>query len=412
MTDRKRGSALVMAIWTIAILSVMVINFAVEAKLQSAANVYVRERVRMDYLIDAGKVLAAMIIANYQNAPDYAEDEDIEQLLEDDRWLQEKRELKTSGSAVTIGPIAVDEQHPENGTITVQIESVGGGEGGSPKFNINTLFPQGDPHYAEIWENILCWAGVPHDPDGGDDDDVTYFINCWTDWRDEDDTKVGDYGDSKDGSESEYYEDFCEENGDEESEMYKPRNGQIKDLQELAKLAFLRKHPALLTGGWYYPLDEVKEENNIYITNTLDKVLTTFGGNKINVNLASKDVLMCIPGVRSTDDPTETEDAELISQAIIDFRETGVDIDGKELDEDDPNGTLIKDWNKIQEITDSQIGATAQEYLAFTGGEGDGALYLLTFTASSMGMKYVVKAKMTIKESKPIYLEWQENPSE
>ena len=54
----KKGSALIMAIWTIAVVSVLVISFAMEAKLQSAANVYMRERVHMDHLIDAGRVLA------------------------------------------------------------------------------------------------------------------------------------------------------------------------------------------------------------------------------------------------------------------------------------------------------------------------------------------------------------------
>ncbi len=415
----QKGSALILVIWTIAILSVVVMSFAVEAKLQAAVNVYVRERAQLDNLIDAGKVLGEMIIANHQNAPDYSEDEDIEELLEDDRWIMEKRQLKQSGATVTIGPVIVDEKMPEDfvgkddaaveeelsgrGTVTVVIESVGGGEGGGPKFNINNLQPDGDPHYAEIWENVLYWVGVP-------EDDQEYFLNSWLDWYDSDDVKKGEYGDNaRDGSETEYYEDISEEN---EEEKYKPRNGPIKDLKELAWVGAFRLHPAVLTGGWYYSLEERKEDDNIWITNTLDKIMGTFGGQKINVNLAEKDVLLNIPGIRSTDDPEDLEDETMMDvvNAIIEWR-NGIDMDGREVDVDDEeNGTLIKDWAKLNEICQGYIKQEAQEYLAYQGGSGDGALYRITITAASMGMKHVVKAKMTIKNSKPVYLEWQEDP--
>ena len=394
----KKGSALIMVIWTIAVLSVIVMSFAVEAKLQSAVNVYMRERARMDRLVDAGKVLAEMVIAKYSDAQEYSEDEDLDELLEDDRWLLQKRQLKQTGASATIGPIAIDEQNPEDGSVTVVIESVGGGEGGGPKFNINTLYPAGNPHYAEIWENILYWAGVP-------EDDHEYFVNAWLDWRDEDDAKKGEYGDNIDrGSEKEYYEEICK---DAKEEVYKPRNGPIPDIKELAKIGPFRAHPGLLTGGVYNP--EAKEEDQIVVSN-LTEVLTVFGGSKINVNTASKSVLMCIPGIRSTEDPGETEDAELISHAIMDWR-NGLDMDGNEVNlEEEENGTLIKDFAKLQEITSGEIDKVADEYLGYTGGTGDGALYRLTFTAQVMGMKHVVKAKMTIKDNKPVYLEWQEDP--
>ena len=412
----KQGSALVMVIWTVAVISVMVISFAVEAKLQSAANVYMRERVHMDNLVDAGRVLAEMVIANHQDVTEYSEDENIDELLEDDRWILEKRQLKQTGASATIGPVIVDEKIKGRegyhagpvdestdelvgrGTVTVVIESVGGGEGGGPRFNINNLYPKGNPHYAEIWENILYWAGVP-------EKDHEDFMNAWIDWRDDDDVKMGDYGDNrKDGGETEYYEDLCEE---QEEEVYKPRNGPIHDLKELAKIGPFREHPGLLTGGVYNP--EAKEEDQIVVSN-ITEVLTVFGGDKININLASKDVLMCIPGIRSTDDPEDNEDADLISQAIIDWR-GGLDKDGNAVDlEMEETGTLIKDWNKLQEITSDEIGKEAQEYIGYTGGKGDGALYRLMITAESMGMKHVIKAKMTIRESKPVYLEWAEDP--
>lgn len=430
----KNGSALLMVIWTILVLSVLVISFAFEAKLQSSANVYVRERVYMERLVEAGRTLAEMIIATHQSVSDAPTDQNAtltsdtgltseeEEGLEKDRWLLEKRQLKKTGSSVTIGPFQLDAGDPEEdkpevqtGTVTVQIESVGGGEGGGPKFNINSLHPKGNPHYAEIWQGILSWAGVP-------EDDQEYFVNAWVDWRDDDDVKVGDYGDDiKEGGEKEYYKDYCKNardrerrekkdadvDDDAEELIYKPRNGPIDDLKELAWLAPFREHDALLKGGVYNPED--REEDWIVVSN-ITKVLSTFGGDKINVNTASKDVLMCIPGIRSTDDPTDGEDADLIAQAIVDWRQ-GIDQNGNQVDlNDEENGTLIKDWNKLLEITSGEIKGAAQEYLGFSGGQGDGALYVLTITAESAGMKHVVKAKMTLHESKPVYLEWQEDP--
>ena len=81
----RRGNALILALWTIAILSIMVISFVYEAHQQSGVNVYVRERNRVNRLIDAGQALAEVVLTGYAEAPDWTEDQDIEKLLEDDR---------------------------------------------------------------------------------------------------------------------------------------------------------------------------------------------------------------------------------------------------------------------------------------------------------------------------------------
>lgn len=413
----KKGSALLMVLWTILVLSVLVFSFAFDAKLQSSANVYVRERVYMDHLVEAGKTLAEMVIAGYESAPEYAEDEDPFELLDKDRWVFAKRPLKQTGTSTTIGPIQIDSGDPEErdpdvqtGTVTVQIESVGGGEGGGRKFNINNLYPGGNPHYLDVWQAILSWAGVP-------EDDHDYFVNAWVDWRDDDDAKQGDYGDgTKDSGEKEYYEEYCRRTRDRDAgddvqvEIYKPRNGPIPDLRELDKLAPFHEHPGLLTGGVYNP-EEKDKDRQIVVSNILE-VLTVFGGDKINVNVASKDVLMCVPGIRPTDaeGPEEGgEEAAEIADLILNWR-SGLDDQGRPLDFDsDEESTWIKDWGKLQEIA-QDIEPAAQEYLAFTGGVGDGARFNITITARSMGMTHVVKAKMTLRESKPVYLEWHEDP--
>ena len=122
--------------------------------------------------------------------------------------------------------------------------------------------------------------------------------------------------------------------------------------------------------------------------------------------------MLQIPGIRSPDDPEDLQDETMLDvvNAIIEWR-NGVDMDGREVNlDDEENGTLIKDWSKLNEICQGYIKPEAQEYLAYQGGSGEGALYRVTIVAASMGMKHVVKAKMTIKDSRPVYLEWQEDP--
>ena len=94
---RRRGSALIMAIWIVAVLSLMVLSFATEAHLQTGVNLYMRERVRVNHLTDAALQLSEVILLNYSSVSDPPEgqsDSDAAKEFEDDRWIGEKRELK------------------------------------------------------------------------------------------------------------------------------------------------------------------------------------------------------------------------------------------------------------------------------------------------------------------------------
>ena len=120
----KRGSALIMAIWIIAVLSVMVVSFAFEAHQQAGINVYMRERNRVNRLIEPGRILGEIVMLGFKDAkepelqggrPDWKEI-----FEEEDRWCKEKYELKTA-TRCTIGPILLDEEDPDSGTVTVDI---------------------------------------------------------------------------------------------------------------------------------------------------------------------------------------------------------------------------------------------------------------------------------------------------
>ena len=71
----KKGSALVFAIWVIAVLSAMVLSFVYEARQQSGINLYVLSRNRVKRFVNAGKILGEIVLLGYKDAPEYSESE-------------------------------------------------------------------------------------------------------------------------------------------------------------------------------------------------------------------------------------------------------------------------------------------------------------------------------------------------
>ena len=191
----RKASALIVALWIIAVLSIMVMSFATEAHLQTGVNVYMRERNRVGRLMEAGQAIAEVVIAGYQNAVEWSKDESLDELLEDDRWTIEKRALKND-SKCTIGPVLVDDRRDKDGefvnpsTVTVEIEMVNAGKQNA--VNVNELYAGGDQNYRIRWEMLLTSHGVPEefeiDTDDGRFKLIDHLIACWNDWRDEDDT--------------------------------------------------------------------------------------------------------------------------------------------------------------------------------------------------------------------------------
>ena len=65
---RQGGSALIIALWTIGLLSMLVMSFALDAMLEGRVNTYVRQRRRVDYLTQSGVAIAEMLLLEYPNA--------------------------------------------------------------------------------------------------------------------------------------------------------------------------------------------------------------------------------------------------------------------------------------------------------------------------------------------------------
>jgi len=438
----RPGSALIMALWTIAVLSIMVLSFATESHLYSGVNVFVRERNRVGRLIEPGQMLAEAVIAGYKDAPEWQDGEDVNELLKEDRFVMEKRELKTS-SKCTIGPILVDDAQDKNeefknpSTVKVEIQLVNAGE--KHAININELYSQ-DSNYRLRWELMLknvCGICPKFEVEATDAHYkgnskvrlVDLLICSWNDWRDEDDTATaGEEGDEC-GAEREWYEEYYEDIKADDEDRKFPRNAAIPDIHELGQVRGFRDYPGVLTGGrlrgdtdsWQgRKKDKAKEkdaddEENPSIRKGILDILGTTGSAKINVNDCTVDQLLTVPGIGSEeDDDDDMDTARATAQAIIDTLK--VPPEHRDDYDETRDWWPYKDWNDLtQRVSDNadssdvEIGNEASQY--FTYGPDDNSIFKITITGESMGMTKVVQAECyyNTQDKKVRYIKWRED---
>jgi hypothetical protein len=401
MARARRGSALVTVIWVVAVLSLIVLNFAAEAKLQSVVNRHTTQREYVNSLTEAGRVVAEVILLDYKNVSDAPEEQTLEEMEEEfqeDRWIVEKRALKST-SQVETGAIAVDEKNPDGGAFTVRIVAK------ETKLNINTLWSGGNPNWLEIWENILATCGVPEDY-------WNVLICSWNDWRDPDQALsqdlLSEYPRGEGGEDEFYKEELESEDGTKEFAPCKPRHGEIQDLKELAMVRGFRDYPAVLTGGVINP--DAKEQDQIAVTSILS-FFDVIGSGKINVNAASREILLALPGIADDLEQTSSFAAtgEEVVKAIEDFRkEPGLAEQEQAFYRDEDYGPF-KDWNDLQtrvlDKTGHSIGNEASNYLIYE----PETFFEITIVGFAAGISHTVKAVAMIQDNKIRYIRWQED---
>ena len=407
----RRASALIVALWVIAVLSIMVLSFATEAHLQTGVNVYVRERNRVNRLVDAGQVLAEVVIAGYSSAIEWSQDENIDELLEDDRWTLEKRALK-SDSKCMIGPILVDDRRDKDGnlvnpsTVTVEIELVNAGERNA--INVNELYQGGDQNYRIRWEMLLTSHGIPEDYEVDTDDGrfklTDHLIACWNDWRDDDDNAT-QIDAVECGAESAWYEDRYDKDKVEDEDRRFPRNGSIPDIQELSYVRGFRDYPAVLTGGVLNP--DADKEDQIEVRGIVD-LLGTSGSSKVNVNSCTVEQLLTIPGIFSEEDEEDMAEGRAVAEAIVGALREKPDYDVDE----SRSWWPYKDWNDLLQrvgdfADDIQLGNEASQYLTYV--PDNDSIFKVRIVGESMGMKREVNAECYLKDNKVRYIRWRED---
>ena len=452
-----RGSVLIMVLWIIAVLSVIVVSFAFEARQQAGIDVYVRERNRVSRLIDAGRMIGEVVLLDYENAkdPDMKNNmPDWKDAFEDDRWCVEKFTLKNDHKVV-IGPIRMDdpdeeedeEDKTDSGTITVELKF----ESATSKVDINSLCEEKDKNYADRWQTILRQSGIDDELEVEVEDSdrsgkkkhnlMNLLIASWIDWRDEDDTvskgPLPDDSDYRhdpqedDGAEKSWYEERDEEDEIPIKDRRVPANGPIKKLEELSYIRGFRDFPAVLTGGLLYP-DKDESEDNPRLQGILDKFKMN-GGPKIELNdETTAEDLSTIPGLTAADadDVRDREDCEALVQAILGALRT--------LPEDDDDIDETRTWWPFKDFSDlekrvddvgfsEKVPEDLKEYIRWPGESAasssgksgknkkkggaseDAEKFSMTITGESLGMKYVVTARCIVEDKKVRYIEWSEN---
>ena len=459
----RRGSVLIMALWIIAILSVMVISFAFEARQQAGIDVYVRERNRVSRIIDSGRIIGEVVLLGYKDAPEpeiKSGVPDWDDAFEDDRWVIEKYALKTDHKC-TIGPIRLDEPEDEDDdtdptTITVELMF----ESATSKIDINSLT---DEKGFEILKTVLRNSGIDDELEVEVEDAnrsgnkrhnlINLLVASWKDWRDEDDTvsrgpfESGtdfDYNpQDDDGAEKSWYEERDEEDEIPVKDRRVPANGPIKKLEELSYIRGFRDFPAVLRGGRLYDgteqdekrgkrgKDDKDDENNPALTGIMDNFKVS-GGLKLELNDETRetDLRIVLGPMYDSEDKSECEDLEALIQSILTALKT--------LPEDDDDVDETRTWWPFKDFSDlekrvddvgfsEKVPGELKDYIRWPGesaatssdksekgkkdSSGDTEMFTMTITGESMGMKYVVKARCSVEDKKVKYIEWSENES-
>lgn len=245
-TPDRGGSALIVVLWVLLMLSLLVASFAYDMKIEGTVTSYARNRLKAQAAASAGvewtRAMLGRKVSNTLNADGQLVVEDGDDYDMALASYNLSRGVGVSGITKEIG----------EGSFTISImpeESRG---------NVNVLTDL-------QWDEMLDQAGVPQEK-------WDELKDCFQDWIDAgDEHKLN--GAEKDDA---YYE----EKG------YEPKNGPLDTVDELLLIKGFT--PALLYGG-ASPYNEKDPP-----LRGIAGLLTTWGDGKVNVNSASREVLMAI----------------------------------------------------------------------------------------------------------------------
>ena len=405
----RGGSALIIAMWTIALLSMLVMSFSLDALLEGKINVYVKQRRHVDYLTQSGTAIAEMLLLDFPNASPSSSSAGRSSTStrgtsgtsstsasspasgsdEDDKWLQYKLDLQRGSAKVDKWPIIEDD--PESGVVSVEITSAD-----ADKWPINLLAKSDIAD--KLWENILNVIGLPMEYQ-------EEVVDSWYDWIDEDRTVTG-----RNGAEEEYYDGLDIKGAMKGKRLKMPRNGPVSSVAELKMIRGIREHPAIFDGGVLIPDDgkrkstsrststskSKKKEDEIIIQPGLKAFFDIYGeAVKINVNSAEMDVLMTVPGIDG--------DVELAG-AIVEERRSGANrlVSSVEPEE----SLLFKDWNDLNGRIPGGVPLEAEQFFTYAPQK----YFEIKVTGEAGGITHQIKAVAIVEGDRVRYLRWREDP--
>ncbi len=263
----QRGSGLIVAIWTIALLSILVISFAFDAHLETQVLSVTRKRHQAEYLAMSGITIAEMLMDKMGSVSGTEGSESVG----DDRWYAPALLLHqgkpVSGLVEKLGA----------GYIRLDIDPEPG------RRNVNRLSD-------EDWERVLRVGGVPEEL-------WPTLIDSFRDWTEPDGKPPRSNGAKTD----DYYATL--------NPPYRIRGGPVDTLQELLLVKGFNE--AILSGGVLNP--DAPPEHRKVLSGIQDMLTASDVGNQVNINAASLRVLQTLPGVD-----------DLVAHAIIEERERSV----------------------------------------------------------------------------------------
>lgn len=245
------GSALIVVLWVIGLLSMFVGSFAFDAHVEAKITTYYRNRLRAQYLAKSGVEVAEMLMLRSDEIK-----KKTSEMAEEMRWYAPAKNLADG--------LAVRELKEPLGEGRILLDIVPE----PARRNVNLLRKE------EEWEHVLAVGEITEEMGVW-----PVLIESFLDWIDADSAARTDGAETDD-----YY-------GTLES-PYRAKNAPLDTVEELLMIKGWNR--TYLFGGTL-PKGEYDDEP-VTISGIHD-LLTTYGDGKVNVNAASKRVLMTLPGV-------------------------------------------------------------------------------------------------------------------
>jgi len=289
---KHRGSALIVVLWVVCLLSILVGSFAFDAHVEARITSYLRKRTKAEWLARSGLEVATLLMIE---STEIKGSKTVTEKDKDDRWYDPAKRLSEG--------LAIRGLREKLGEGEIELDIVPE----PARRNVNRLGEKD-------WERILEVGGVPEEM-------WDELIDCALDWIDPDETPRAN------GAETDNYYGTLEQ-------PYHAKNGPLDTVGELLLVKGFNR--TILYGGTIKTGDD-EEEEPIRISG-IDDLLTTYGDGKVNVNAASHRVLMTLP-----------EADEMVADAIIEEREGWVNENGER------ENTSFKDpgdlFNRVPEIS-------------------------------------------------------------
>jgi general secretion pathway protein K len=326
MRRQQEGSALILVLWVLGLLSMLVASFAFEAHIESRLTSFYRDRTKAEFLARSGLDVAELLVAK-SNGLSGAERDEAK--AETDPWYDYALQLAKGGTVSFVHDLA--EADAGVGLIRLSITPE------PARRNVNKLIDQ-TVASDETWERILDVGGIPEEM-------WPTLIDSFYDWTDQDGAPRPDGAETDD-----YYGNL--------DPPYRARNAPLDTIGELGLIKGFT--PEILNGG---TLSTGMFESDAVVLSGIADMLTTYGDGKVNINAASERVLQTLPGV-----------APEMAAYIVSERDTWVDETGAERRGFESTGDLVALVPDFPAEAVDQLTTSSTEFRITSTGDLNGVL--------------------------------------